>query len=79
MKQVLILGSIALLSAGCYTNDVDDDYRGGTAADSGIYRDADWGVPPVINTNSQFGPVNSGAEAAKGPGTASGGSRRTNN
>jgi hypothetical protein len=79
MKKVLILGSMAVLMAGCYTNDADRVERGGTASDPVIYRDADWGVPPVINTNSQFAPVNSGAEAAKPPGTSSGGTLRTRN
>ena len=78
MKKVLILGSMAVLMAGCYTNDADRVERGGTASDPVIYRDTDYGgVTPVINTNAQFAPVNSGAEAAKGPGTSSGGTLRT--
>ena len=80
MKELLILGSAAMLLAGCYTNDADDYDRGGTASDPVIYRDSDaGGVPPVINTNAQFGPVRSGAEAAKPPGTASGGTLRGRN
>ena len=81
MKKALILSTMAVLLAGCYTNDpYNDDYRGGTASDPVVYWDEDNAiVPPIVNTNAKFGPVNSGAEAAMPPGTSSGGTLRTRN
>jgi hypothetical protein len=78
MKKILIMVSMAALLAGCYTADrrYYNEPVGGTAAYDGTYHYYGHGygiVPPPMNTNSAYYPVNSGAEAAWGPGTPSGG------
>ena len=59
----------AVVLVGCATTDDDSDARGGTyqGSDDALIEGANRGV----NTN-YFGPVNSGTEGARGPGTPSG-------
>lgn len=75
MKKLLIISSIATLLAGCYTAErrYYSEPVGGTTYEYGVYRGESGLVPPVMNTNSAFYPVNTGAEAALGPGTPSSG------
>lgn len=64
--KIAFIACAAAALVGCYTA---DENRGGPSsdADSGLIE----GTSRGVNTN-YFGPVNSGAEAARGPGTPSG-------
>jgi hypothetical protein len=75
MKKLLIVGSMAALLAGCYTAERDyyNEPVGGTAPGYGVYRGYGGLVPPIMNTNSAFYPIDTGPAAALGPGTPSGG------
>ena len=65
LKYAFIACAAAAL-VGCYTAD-EDRGRPGSNDDSGLIE----GTSRGVNTN-YFGPVNSGPEAARGPGTPSG-------
>ena len=65
----------AAVFVGCATTYDDRDARGGYTDDYGIYEgsgNARMAGPNSAVNRRYFGPVNSGIEAARGPGTPSG-------